>query len=200
MDLGERIKQERERLDFSQTAFAALAGASKHSQINWEKGTSVPNTDVLIAWKASGADIRFITEGIYAFQEIGSRLRSERTRLNKNVQGMAELGCISVEQQRRYEEGLERPSADYLNLIAKADAETWFILTGELPPDDIRHMKLERDLLRAAMTEIQAWQVREQRFLPPEKFAETVLVLAELAEGDPARVKPAAAKALRLVA
>lgn len=149
MELGERIKQERERLDYSQTAFAALAGASKHSQINWEKGTSAPNTDVLIAWKASGADIRFITEGEYTYAEIGARLRQERTQLNKNLKDMAELGCITPELQARYEQGLERPPADYLNWIAKAGAGTWFILTGELDPDDPRRNEDERVLIHA---------------------------------------------------
>lgn len=56
------------------------------------------------------------------------------------------------------------------------------------------------DTLRAAMTEIQAWQVREQRFLPPAKFVEAVFSLCEIAEDKPERVKPAAAMVLRLVA
>ncbi len=56
------------------------------------------------------------------------------------------------------------------------------------------------DTLRAAITEIQAWQIREQRFLPPEKLAEAVFTLCELAEDKPERVKPAAAMVLRLVA
>lgn len=149
MELGERIKRERERLDFSQTSFAALAGASKHSQINWEKGTSAPNADVLIAWRASGADIRFITEGEYTYAEIGARLRQERTRLNKNLKDMAAVGGVTPEQQGHYEQGLERPPADYLNRIAEVGAETWFILTGELPPDDPRRHEDEQALIAA---------------------------------------------------
>lgn len=56
------------------------------------------------------------------------------------------------------------------------------------------------DTLRTSMIEIQGWQVREQRFLPPEKFAEAVFALCELAEDKPERVKAAAATVLRLVA
>ena len=51
-----------------------------------------------------------------------------------------------------------------------------------------------------AIQELQSWQVREQRFLSPEKFAEAVFTLCELAEDKPERVKPAAAVVLRLVA
>jgi len=60
--------------------------------------------------------------------------------------------------------------------------------------------RAESDALRAAIAEIQTWQVREQRFLSPDKFVETVFVLADIAEGEPSRVKSAAAKVLRLVA
>jgi hypothetical protein len=60
--------------------------------------------------------------------------------------------------------------------------------------------KSDGDTLRAAIAELQAWQVREKRFLPPEKFAEAVFTLCELAEDKPERVKAAAAMVLRLVA
>ena len=63
MNLGERIKEERERLGHSQTAFAALAEASKHSQINWEKGVGTPTAAVLAAWSAHGLDVLYVVTG-----------------------------------------------------------------------------------------------------------------------------------------
>ncbi|HGN1707851.1 TPA: helix-turn-helix domain-containing protein [Providencia rettgeri] len=63
MNQGERIKKERERLGFNQTDFAKLAGASKHSQINWEKGASFPNSSVLEAWAKVGLDVLFVVIG-----------------------------------------------------------------------------------------------------------------------------------------
>lgn len=63
MNLNERIKEERERLGYSQTAFAALAEASKHSQINWEKGTGTPTAAVLAAWAAHGLDVLYVVTG-----------------------------------------------------------------------------------------------------------------------------------------
>ena len=63
MDLNERLKVERERLGLSQTAFAALAGASKHAQINWEKGVASPNAAALAAWTAVGLDVLYVVSG-----------------------------------------------------------------------------------------------------------------------------------------
>lgn len=60
--------------------------------------------------------------------------------------------------------------------------------------------ELERTVVRAAIEELQAWQVREHRLLPPEKFVEAVFTLVELAESKPEKVKPAATMVLRLVA
>jgi len=63
MNLHDRIKEERERLGYNQTAFAALAGATKHSQINWEKGVAFPNAAVLAAWAEVGLDVAYVVTG-----------------------------------------------------------------------------------------------------------------------------------------
>jgi len=63
MNLGERLKEERERLGHSQTAFAALVGATKHSQINWEKGTAFPNAAALSTWAEAGLDVTYVVTG-----------------------------------------------------------------------------------------------------------------------------------------
>ena len=63
MNLSSRLKEERERLGYSQTAFAALAGASKHSQINWEKGSASPNAEALAAWVEKGLDVLYVVTG-----------------------------------------------------------------------------------------------------------------------------------------
>lgn len=63
MTLGERLRSERNRLGFTQTAFAALAGQSKRSQIDWEAGVSVPNATYLAAIAQEGADVIYILTG-----------------------------------------------------------------------------------------------------------------------------------------
>lgn len=64
MNIGNRIKEERERLEFDQASFASLGGASRHSEIDWEKGKSFPNAKVLAAMAAAGADVNYILTGI----------------------------------------------------------------------------------------------------------------------------------------
>lgn len=61
--LGERLRDERERLGYTQPAFAALAGASKRSQVGWEQGRSMPDAAYLTAIAAADADIQFILTG-----------------------------------------------------------------------------------------------------------------------------------------
>lgn len=63
MNLPDRLREERERLGFNQTDFAAVAGATKHSQINWEKGISAPNATALSAWADAGVDVLYVITG-----------------------------------------------------------------------------------------------------------------------------------------
>ena len=63
MNLGDRLKEERERLGMSQSAFAEVAGAKKHAQINWEKGVAAPNGAAFQAWAAAGVDVLYVITG-----------------------------------------------------------------------------------------------------------------------------------------
>ncbi|MGE7094741.1 helix-turn-helix domain-containing protein [Pseudomonas fulva] len=63
MGIGERLKEERERLGLNQTDFAALAGASKNTQYNYEKGERSPDSNYLAAAAAQGVDILYVITG-----------------------------------------------------------------------------------------------------------------------------------------
>ena len=63
MGIGDRLKEERERLGFSQTEFAAVAGASKNSQYNYEKGDRSPDAEYLAAVAERGVDILYVVIG-----------------------------------------------------------------------------------------------------------------------------------------
>lgn len=64
MSISARIKEERERLGFTQTQFAALAEASKKTQIRWEQedGTS-PDAEAMAKWIAVGLDALYVLTG-----------------------------------------------------------------------------------------------------------------------------------------
>lgn len=80
--LCSRLKEERERLGYSQTAFAELVGASKRSQIGWEQGRSFPDASVLEVWAGYGVDVLYVLTGIKSSEgwrpkvprEVGERL------------------------------------------------------------------------------------------------------------------------------
>ena len=61
--IGARLKEERERLGFSQPAFAAIGGASKGSQVSWEKGTATPNAEFLYEVARVGVDVLYVVTG-----------------------------------------------------------------------------------------------------------------------------------------
>lgn len=64
MGIGDRLKEERERLGFNQTEFAARAGASKNSQYNYEKGERSPDASYLAAVAEQGADVLYVVTGL----------------------------------------------------------------------------------------------------------------------------------------
>jgi transcriptional regulator with XRE-family HTH domain len=59
IERGNRLREERKRLGLSQTDWGAAAGASKGSQILYEKGKA-PTADYLAAIAAIGADVLYI--------------------------------------------------------------------------------------------------------------------------------------------
>lgn len=63
MHIAERLKEERERLGMSQTAFAALVGATRKTLFNWETGVASPSADALAEWAAHGLDALYVISG-----------------------------------------------------------------------------------------------------------------------------------------
>lgn len=59
----ERLKEERERLDLSQTAFAAIGKSGKNSQINYETGKRAPGSEYLRLLSEAGVDVLYILTG-----------------------------------------------------------------------------------------------------------------------------------------
>ena len=59
----ERLREERQRLGISQTAFAELAGVQKRAQINYESGERSPDAAYLAAIAAEGVDVLYLLTG-----------------------------------------------------------------------------------------------------------------------------------------
>lgn len=110
MNLGARLKAERERLGLSQTEFAAVAGASKHAQINWEKGAAAPNAAALAAWAECGLDVLYVVIGERSKRQTSAVLPDAATDSNAQTYAhlpSAEPASIDADRLARIVEMLE---------------------------------------------------------------------------------------------
>lgn len=63
MAIGNRLKEERERLRLTQSDFGALGGKGKTTVIAWEKGSAFPNADFLESAAAAGMNVLYVITG-----------------------------------------------------------------------------------------------------------------------------------------
>lgn len=63
MTIGKRLREERERLGFSQQDFAALGGKTKKTQIEWEADKATPNGAFLAEVERVGVDVLYVLTG-----------------------------------------------------------------------------------------------------------------------------------------
>jgi len=65
---GDRLKEERERLGLSQTAFAERAGTTRKTQFNYETNARRPDTDYVALAIEMGVDAAYVLTGNRGFQ------------------------------------------------------------------------------------------------------------------------------------
>lgn len=63
MNTGTRLREERERLGYSQSVFGEIGGVKKLAQINYEKGERYPDAAYLSKVAEAGADVAYILTG-----------------------------------------------------------------------------------------------------------------------------------------
>jgi len=61
--IGDRLKEERQRLKFSQEKFAGYGGVQRTAQINYESNKRRPDSDYLHKIALIGADVQYILTG-----------------------------------------------------------------------------------------------------------------------------------------
>lgn len=64
MSIGERLKEEREKLQYSQIEMAVGAGVKRNAQGNYEKGERAPDANYLAAIAILGVDIKYVITGV----------------------------------------------------------------------------------------------------------------------------------------
>lgn len=189
--VGKRIRSERTRLGFNVRDFAEKGGIGVGTQSRYENDESPPKSEYLNKISALGAEILWIMSGSEEDDEVRDKRAAPYPPEIRNFLENYQLCPTSVKASLR---AIAEEAAD-----KKREQINEWKATGTISARQ-GGSEGDRDTLRVAITELQAWQVREQRFLPPEKFAEAVFALKELAEDKPEQVKPAVAKVLRLVA
>lgn len=63
MSIGERLREERERMGLSQPKFAAIAGTTKQTLFSWESGKTAPDGFQLEALAAGNVDVLYVLTG-----------------------------------------------------------------------------------------------------------------------------------------
>ncbi|MEL7653793.1 MAG: helix-turn-helix domain-containing protein [Stutzerimonas stutzeri] len=64
MTIGERLKEERNRVGANQTVFAEQCGVTKNTQLAYEKGERSPDANYLAAAAAAGVDVLYVVTGV----------------------------------------------------------------------------------------------------------------------------------------
>ncbi|GAB2927900.1 helix-turn-helix domain-containing protein [Hafnia psychrotolerans] len=62
--IGERLREERERLGLSQAAIGEIAGIRKQTQLKYEKGDNSPDAAYLATLSKFGLDVLYVVTGI----------------------------------------------------------------------------------------------------------------------------------------
>lgn len=160
-DFSSRLAEERKRLGLNQEDLGALAGVSKMSQLNYEKGVRKPDTDYLIALAAHGVDASYLLTGLRSFDPsttshpqpadtLPARLQQERKRLGLTFGQLADKAGVERLAVQRWEEGEFPPTAPELQRLHAAGVDVAYVLlalgagasTGTVATD-------EEELLRA---------------------------------------------------
>jgi len=63
MTIGERLKEERNRVGANQTVFAEQCGVTKNTQLAYEKGERSPDANYLASASAAGIDVLYVITG-----------------------------------------------------------------------------------------------------------------------------------------
>ncbi|MBA1289160.1 helix-turn-helix domain-containing protein [Pseudomonas japonica] len=97
MGIGDRLREERERLGLNQTDFAARFGVSKNTQYNYEKGERSPDAVYLCAVQNAGVDALYILLGKRASVTADSLTAIE----SEIVDYLRRMSAYNVESVRR---------------------------------------------------------------------------------------------------
>ncbi len=89
--LGERLREERERLGLSQPKFAAIAGTTKQTLFSWEVGKTAPDGFQIAALAKGGVDVLYVLTGERDYEPPPALSAEERVMLDYFRQASKEV-------------------------------------------------------------------------------------------------------------
>lgn len=120
LEIGERIRQCRERIGMTQDELAQATGYKSRSSINKiEKGgNDLPQSKIVIFAKVLGTTPSYLMG--WDPPRYGKRLKEKRITSRKSLEELSELSGISVRKLAEFECNVTEPTMDELTAIAQA--------------------------------------------------------------------------------
>lgn len=154
-EIGERLKQERERTGSTQADFAKFYGITARTQRNYEKGTRAPDADYLAALARDDLDVNYILSG--------KRWEDETATLTYVLYRLAKRLGLDLDQLDHVVDALTEDKKRRTKGDECMDPSIWERLIDELPvtadPDNQNHgdtVELNVDLLCAIIETLEA--------------------------------------------
>ncbi|MBK0032708.1 helix-turn-helix transcriptional regulator [Erwinia sp. S43] len=94
MQLGDRLRQERERLGFTQTEMAKIGGVAFRTYCDYEAGKTEPKSSLLEALHVAGADVLFIITGLKSPTQ---NISTEEQILVENYRSMDDAARLNMQ-------------------------------------------------------------------------------------------------------
>lgn len=103
LHIGNRLREERERLGLNQTDFAEKGNVKRKTQYNYETGERCPDADYLSALAAVGVDTNYILTGIRMTKPMNEpqafyTLRPDQSALLDNYEHCSEEDKTAIKQ------------------------------------------------------------------------------------------------------
>lgn len=158
--IGQRIKEERGRLRLSQPAFGEIAGATKWTVINWEKGESAPDAMQLAALGAAGMDVTYVVTGVRGgasdpqsmelqdprYISFGARFANARVVAGLSLQDVASACGVNTLAVESWERGEAAPDVVQLRALRDEGLDVAFLF-GDALEEPQQLNRVERELL-----------------------------------------------------
>ncbi len=139
--IGARLREERERLGYSQNDLAELAGLTRNSQVNYEGGKRQPDAAYLSAIAGHGADVTYILTGQRSSlppspdidPAIGRRLTEWRHAKGLPIGDLASRIGASIDYVEAIENGARVAKPAFLSALERLGLDPDWLLTGAYP-------------------------------------------------------------------